>query len=208
MPNMVQSRPARPNAAAARPTDGRHERSRSSRAKIVAAMLDLVGAGDVQPSAAKVAEAAGVGLRTVFRHFDDMDSLYSEMSEAIEARILPILLKPFEAENWRDRIREMAERRTHVFEAILPYRISASLKRFQSAFLMQDYRRLLRMERNTIDAVLPPDILADAVRANMLYLALNFQSWRALRHDQELTEDNARAVYLRLVDSTLAEVCR
>ena len=44
-------------------TDGRRERSRSSRSKIVAAMLDLVGKGDVAPSAARVAEVAGVGLR-------------------------------------------------------------------------------------------------------------------------------------------------
>lgn len=201
MPTLVQPRPSR-----SRTTDGRHERSRSSRARIVGAMLDLVEAGDVQPSAAKVADAAGVGLRTVFRHFDDMDSLYREMSEAIEARVLPILLKPFAAEHWRDRIREMAARRTEVFEAILPYRISASLKRFQSSFLMQDYRRLLRIERSTIDAVLPPAVLADPVAANLLYLALNFQSWRSLRHDQELDADQARAIYLRMVDGVLSQI--
>lgn len=200
-------RPAKPAAACGpRAADGRHERSRSSRAKIVAAMLDLVGAGDVQPSAARVAETAGVGLRTVFRHFDDMDSLYREMSEAIEARVLPILLKPFAADNWRDRIREMAVRRTELFEAILPYRITASLKRFQSAFLMQDYRRLLRMERNTIDAVLPAAVLADPVQTNMLYVTLNFQSWRSLRQDMELEVEDARAVFAALVDATLARI--
>ncbi|PNB35794.1 TetR family transcriptional regulator, partial [Pseudomonas sp. FW305-130] len=36
-------------------------------------MLDLVGKGDIAPSAARVAETAGVGLRSVFRHFADMD---------------------------------------------------------------------------------------------------------------------------------------
>ena len=38
--------------ASTKATDGRFERSRSSRAKIVAAMLSLVADGDVQPSAA------------------------------------------------------------------------------------------------------------------------------------------------------------
>jgi AcrR family transcriptional regulator len=206
----LQSRPSEAQAAATTASepirDGRHARSKTSRAKIVAAMLDLVGAGDVQPSAARVAEAAGVGLRTVFRHFADMDSLYREMSEAIEAKVLPILLKPFAAEQWRERIREMALRRTELFEAILPYRISASLKRFQSTFLMQDYRRLLRMERNTIDAVLPPAVLADPVAANSLYLALNFQGWRALRHDQELPVEMARAVFLNQVEAVLSRI--
>jgi AcrR family transcriptional regulator len=201
--------PARQNKAIANGApmvDGRRERSKSSRAKIVAAMLDLVAAGDVQPSAAKVAETAGVGLRTVFRHFDDMDSLYSEMSEAIEATVLPIMLQPFLSANWRDRLREIAIRRAELFEMILPYRISASLKRFQSAFLMQDYRRMLRLERNTIEAILPEAIRNDPVQANLLYLTLNFQCWRSLRHDQELSVDNARAVFLRLVDAAIDQV--
>lgn len=199
-------RPRPALSAAPRGPDGRHERSKSSRARIVAAMLDLVGTGDVQPSAAKVAETAGVGLRTVFRHFDEMDSLYREMSEAIEARLLPIMMKPFAATHWRDRIREMAERRAQLFEMILPYRISASLKRFQSSFLMQDYRRLLRLERSTIDAALPPEVLADTTQVNMLYLALNFQSWRSLRHDMELDVAEARAVFVALVDAALARI--
>lgn len=71
-------------------TDGRRERSRSSRSKIVAALLDLVGKGDVSHSAAKVAEVAGVGLCSELRRFGDMDALYREMGEVIEARILPI----------------------------------------------------------------------------------------------------------------------
>lgn len=186
--------------------DGRHERSRSSRARIVKAMLDLVRDGDVQPSAAKVAEAAGVGLRTVFRHFDDMDSLYREMSEAVEAQVRPIMLQPFRTEHWRDRVRELAERRVEVFEAILPYRISASLKRFQSDFLMQDYRRMLQMERMPIEAVVPASVQADAVQINVLHLTLNFQCWRSLRHDHELAVADARVVMLRLVDAALAQI--
>jgi AcrR family transcriptional regulator len=207
MTTVLRAPPVRPSSSpTVREDDGRHARSKSSRAKIVAAMLDLVGAGDVQPSAAKVAEAAGVGLRTVFRHFDDMESLYREMSEAIEAKVLPLMVQPFASEGWRDRVREIAIRRVEVFEMILPYRISASLKRFQSSFLMEDYQRMLRLERNALEAVLPAALLADAVQANVLYLTLNFQCWRSLRHDQELSVAEARAVFLRLVDAALAQI--
>lgn len=190
--------------APARLPDGRHERSRSSRAKIVAAMLELVGAGDTQPSAARVALAAGVGLRTVFRHFDDMDSLYREMSQAIEARVLPILLTPFEAADWRDRVREMATRRIEIYEMIMPYRLSASIKRFQSSFLMSDYRRMVAIECGAVDAVLPPEMRACTVQTRMLYLALGFQAWRALRHDMDLDIDSARPVFVAGVEAVLA----
>ena len=43
------------------------------------------------PDAAEVAEKAGVSARTVFRHFEEMDSLYSEMTERLEAEIMPII---------------------------------------------------------------------------------------------------------------------
>lgn len=185
-------------------SDGRRERSRSSRARIVAAMLELVGRGDVSPSAARVAEVAGVGLRSVFRHFDDMDALYREMGDAIEARILPIVLEAPAGDSWKERLIDMADRRAKVFEAILPYRISANLKRFQSSYLMQDYRRMLRLESGMLEAQLPVTVRADAEGARGLNVILSFQTWRLLRHDQELPVDEARAVVRRLLDDALS----
>lgn len=183
--------------------DGRHERSRSSRAKIVAAMLDLVGKGDVAPSAARVAEVAGVGLRSVFRHFADMDALYREMSEVIEAKVFPIILQAPAGGNWKEQVFDIADRRAKVFETILPFRISANLKRFQSEFLMQDYKRVLRLERGTLEAHLPAIVHADTLGTRALIVILSFQTWRLLRHDQELPVEEARAVVRRLLEDAM-----
>lgn len=193
------------DATSALPIDGRRQRSHSSRAKIVKALLDLVEGGTISPSAAEVAETAGVGLRSVFRHFDDMDSLYREMSDGIEAKVLPMMLKPLEATDWKGRIRELTERRVSVFEAILPFRISASIKRHQSEFLMQSYKRMLRVERQGVEALLPEAVLADPAQANAVLAPLSFQTWRLLRHDQELPVAMARQVVLRLVEAVLAQ---
>jgi AcrR family transcriptional regulator len=184
--------------------DGRRERSRSSRSKIVAALLDLVGKGDVAPSAARVAEVAGVGLRSVFRHFDDMDELYREMGEVIEAQVMPIILQPPSGATWREKLFDIADRRAMVFETILPYRISGNLKRFQSPYLMQDYRRMLRLESDTIESYLPVMVKADVVGTHGLNVILSFQTWRLLRHDQELTVDEAKAVVRRLLGDAMA----
>jgi AcrR family transcriptional regulator len=186
--------------------DGRRERSRSSRSKIVAAMLDLVGSGDVSPSAARVAEVAGVGLRSVFRHFDDMEALYREMGEVIEARVLPIILQPPMGATWRDKLLDIADRRAVVFETILPYRISANLKRFQSPYLMQDYRRMLQLESETIEAYLPASAKADVAGTRGLNVILSFQTWRLLRHDQLLPVPDAKAVVRRLLSDAMARI--
>ena len=183
--------------------DGRRARSRSSRSKIVEAMLHLVGNGDVAPSAARVADIAGVGLRTVFRHFDDMDALYREMSVVIEERVSPIIAQPLKGSNWKAKMSEIADRRAVVFETILPYRISANLKRFQSSYLMQDYQRLLKAEADGIEALLPDSVKYDTVGMRGLNVILSFQTWRLLRHDQGLSTDDARHVIKRLLTDAL-----
>lgn len=190
----------------AREADGRRERSRSSRARIVAAMLDLVGSGDPSPSAARVAELAGVGLRSVFRHFEDMDALYREMCDVIEAKVVPIILEVPIGEGWKERMLYTAGKRARVFETILPYRISASLKRFQSEYLMQDHKRLRRLESTTIDAQLPPSVRADKLGAKSIDVILSFQTWCHLRHDQELEADEARAMINRLLEDAMARL--
>ncbi len=193
-------RPIDPNS------DGRFARSRATRDKIVGALLDLVRDGDVSPSAARVAETAGVGLRTVFRHFDEMDTLYRAMAEAIERQVMPLMLKPFVTETWRDRLRELVDRRIEIYEAIMPYRISASIKRFQSAFLMQGYQRQLELERTSLHAILPQAVIGDAASASAIEVATSFQCWRRLRHDQGLAIAPARAAILALVEAMLARI--
>lgn len=203
---MAASKPSPAARKQAPLADGRRERSRSSRSKIVAALLDLVGKGDVSPSAARVAEEAGVGLRSVFRHFEDMDALYREMGEVIEARVLPILLQPPTGESWKDKMFDLAERRAKVFETIMPFRISANLRRFESSYLMHDYRRMLRFESESIEAHLPQSVRTDAVASGGLNVILSFQTWRLLRHDQELPVEAAKAVVRRLLGAALAEL--
>jgi AcrR family transcriptional regulator len=55
--------------------DGRRARREQNADAVVEAMLDLLGEGNLNPSAAAVAERSGVSLRSVFRYFDDMDAL-------------------------------------------------------------------------------------------------------------------------------------
>ena len=185
-------------------SDGRRARSRSSRRRIVAAMVELIEGGDLMPSAARVAEEAGVGLRTVFRHFDDMDTLYAELSANVAARVMPIATAPYAGADWRADVRELTRRRARVFEVMLPFRLAANVKRYQSAFLTAEYGRVVTIERELVLRLLPDGIKADRTRVEALIAALSFQTWRALRHDQNLTAEDAGAVTAHMVAALLA----
>ena len=66
-------------------SDGRVNRSVATRKKIVNAVTELVYEGFLSPTAEQVSQRANIGLRTVFRHFDDMNSLYSEIIGDLKA---------------------------------------------------------------------------------------------------------------------------
>jgi len=57
--------------------DGRRERGARNKEAVVSALLELYSQGEAQPSAARIAEMAGVSERSVFRYFDDMEDLAS-----------------------------------------------------------------------------------------------------------------------------------
>ncbi|MEO0591403.1 MAG: TetR/AcrR family transcriptional regulator, partial [Pseudomonadota bacterium] len=122
-------------------SDGRRERSLASRRKILEAMVDLVAAGDPNPSAAAVAEKAGVGLRSVFRHFQDKDSILREIDDRLVETYQPILSAPYDVEGWQERLFELIERRCAVNEVVVVFRLSSILGRYRSPFVVEKSRQ-------------------------------------------------------------------
>ena len=73
-------------------SDGRVRRSQRSGQAIVGALFELIGEGLLEPTAQQVAARARVGLRTVFRRFSDMESLFAEMDARLQAEAVPLLI--------------------------------------------------------------------------------------------------------------------
>ena len=67
--------------------DGRTARAVRTREAIVDACIALVDEGDVRPTALKVAERAGVSVRSVFQHFDDLEGLYAAIANRLVDRL-------------------------------------------------------------------------------------------------------------------------
>jgi AcrR family transcriptional regulator len=172
--------------------DGRIIRRHNNRRRIVAAMLELVRAGAISPNAEEVAERAGVGLRTVFRHFDDMDSLYREMAEAMRNELQPIVAAPFESRGWQERLGEIIERRAHLFERAMPFKNAADVHRHRSVFLRKDYATIRSAERAALEAALPAALKNEKTFFEALDHALSFATWQHLRRDQKLSPADAR----------------
>jgi AcrR family transcriptional regulator len=177
--------------------DGRRQRSATSRRRIVDAMIDLVRAGNLSPSAEAVSRHANVSLRTVFRHFDDMDSLYREMASVIEAEVAPISQAPIPDGPWPLVLDELISRRARVFERIMPFKLAGNMRRHQSSVLQAQQSGLIALQRQVLRELVPAPFHADTSLFEALDLLLCFESWHRLRTDQSLSVPKAQAV-LRL----------
>ena len=69
-------------------------RTERTRQAIIEAYTDLLGEGDHSPSAQAVAARAGVGLRTVYNQFADIETVRAEAGAAVYERLQPLLLQP------------------------------------------------------------------------------------------------------------------
>lgn len=179
--------------------DGRRQRADANRRRIACAMLDLVREGDITPSADLVAERAGVGRRTVFRLFSDMEGVYREMHAVMVEKLAPTFNAPFKGGSWRARLDEIIDRRGKMFEEMLPVKAASDAHRHRSAFLQKEHSKLTKLQRETLAAVLPESIARDAERVDALDLTLSFEAWRRLRHEQKLSPKQAAAVWRTMV---------
>lgn len=167
-------------------------------------MIALAEEDEIAPSADLVAQRAGVGRRTVFRLFEDMESLYREMHEAMHSRIDYIRAMPIEGETWRARLDCLLERRVKLFEEILPLKVASDAHRHRSPFLQEAHAETTRTLRQMLQFVLPKAVKDDADLLEALDAILSIDVWRKLRRDQKLTQKNAARVLKRLVDAALA----
>lgn len=178
--------------------DGRRLRSAASRRRIVEAMRDLVREGSVSPRAEEVAARAEVGLRSVFRHFDDMESLYREISELILVEVRPMFLLPPPSGTVDEIVLEMIDRRTKLFERIMPFRAAADANAYRSAFLAGERSNMNTQFRDLMRNALPAGIRKDRTLFEALDATLSFDFWRRLRVDQHLSVAQAK----RTVEAT------
>jgi AcrR family transcriptional regulator len=173
--------------------DGRVQRGERNRGAIVEAMFELVGEGALQPTAEQVATRAGVGLRSVFRHFRDMESLYAALDGKLRREAEPIVGQGAARGGRAARAHALVQGRVRLFERIAPYKRSANLSRQRSPFLDAQHRSLVLALRDHLMRWLPELGKAPREVVDAIELATSFEAWDRLRGDQRLSAARSQA---------------
>jgi AcrR family transcriptional regulator len=189
--------------------DGRRRRTERSKTAIAKALMEALRETGQPPTAEDIAVRAKVSRRSVFRLFEQMDDLYAEVIELIQAEVrarldgpgLPGLPLP-------ERITGFIGRLTALYEDVTPMRRHAERLRGKypiiDARLLQDNKDLARY----IEVLFGKNVKAKH-RAELtsivsaLELALSWQAWDTLRTTQGLSAGKAREVIRRIVSALI-----
>ena len=87
---------------------------------MVDALIDLIYEGDLRPPAAQVASRAGVSLRSVYQHFDDLETLFRVAGERHRQRVAHLEPLPELPADIRPRVAAYVAYRARLMEAVSP----------------------------------------------------------------------------------------
>jgi AcrR family transcriptional regulator len=190
--------------------DGRTARSARTREAVVTAVLELVRAGDLRPTAKEIAARAGISLRSVYVHFDDLDDLFAAAG-ARQAEEVAHLLYPVDAElPLPARIDEVVTQRSALWEALAPVRHAALVWSSTSFALRDSAQRMTRRAARDIARVFADQLEhQDPDRREVLVEALHVASsagaWDVLRNERGLSVETAERVVTTALTTLLED---
>ena len=178
-----------PNTPTLAKVDGRRLRSDRSRQVIVESMLYLIEQGNLTPTAQQVANHAKVGIRSVFRHFEDMEAIF-KTADDLWRKGLDENLQTLDAQlPLAERIQQVAEQQGTSYENNNNILKSTATRRWKSAFLQQNYAIIQTKIRTDILRSLPEIEQLSNNKKEAILGILSFEYWDRLRDHQALSAE-------------------
>jgi TetR/AcrR family transcriptional regulator of autoinduction and epiphytic fitness len=190
------------------PIDGRTARSVRTRKAIVAACIELIEEGDLEPTAPRVAERAGVSVRSVFQHFDDLEGLFAAVGDRVLENLLGLVMHVDPTIDFERRVPIVVRQRSALLEALSPIRRAVAVNAWDSQEVSNRLalgHAYLRLE---VESAFARELLAaGAERSEVLDAldtVLSWSTWEQLRTTVGLDPAAAEAVVERLCRGALA----
>ena len=175
------------DVAVAKKPDGRLLRTERSRQLIIEALHELINEGILVPTAQNVADRAGVGIRTVFRHFADMETLFATMDVQLRQSYEGLFIGGDRDGTLEERILHATERRAAAYEKQSCLMRSTRSQMWRSPVLQKHYARNQRGLRKDLLDWLPEIGSLNAVRREAVDTITSFETWDRLRSQQGLS---------------------
>jgi AcrR family transcriptional regulator len=189
--------------------DGRTLRRLRNEQKAVDAFLELLNEGHGRPTAQQVAERSGVSLRSIFRLFDDVDTLNAAAIANQSDRIAQLQPQIPASGPVDARIDAVVDQMANVYETVANVRRFAVHVAATSPAIAKGIGRHRRLTRSQVRETFRPELDAlDASDrtevADALEAVTSWETWDGLRAGQGQSVAAAKRVVRRLLAGLIA----
>jgi AcrR family transcriptional regulator len=168
-------------------SDGRRQRTERSRSAIINAALELIEEGVLIATAQQITDRANVGIRTFFRHFEDMGALAQAVDESIRGQYEAAMLDADRSGTLEERILHAVERHADVYEQNYNIILATTAQRWRLEILQQNYARVQKGLRKDLDNWLPELKTIASSQREAIDAIASFEMWHRLREHQGLS---------------------
>ena len=184
--------------------DGRRLRSERSRKAMIDAALELIEEGNFAPTAKQISECAGVGIRSFFRQFEDMDQFFAAVDEHTVGSFWESFLHEGDREGvLTERLDSIVATYAKAFEEHRSLLLATKSLRWSSRVLKENYERYQQISRANKERWLPEISKLPSDERELADAYLSLEMWHRLRDIQGLSCSAAQALVLKAVTRLL-----
>ena len=191
------------NETAAVP-DGRRLRTERSRQAIIEASLKLIAEGTLVPTAQLIADRAEVGIRSFFRHFPDMEALFSAVDDYGREATEALFIGGDRDGTLQERLVHAIERHADGYENQTSIILSTAAQRWRYEGLRKNYARYQRGLRKDLDDWLPELKSLSRDQREAVDGVASFEMWHRLREHQGQSKKHAIEIVVGIIHNLLA----
>ena len=181
-------------------SDGRRQRTERSRKAMIDAALALIQDGNFAPTAREISERAGVGIRSFFRQFEDMDSLFLAVDAQISESVVDSFLNRGEREGTvKERLESLVTTYTDAFERHRNLLVATKSLRWRSKVLKENYARYQELSLKNKETWIPEFKSLSPQDRHLADAYLSFEMWHRIREIQEMSLLDARSLILTML---------
>ena len=185
-------------------SDGRRQRSERSQTAIIDAALALMHEGTLVPTAQQIADRAGVGIRSFFRHFADMDSLFLAADDMLLSSYEALFEVDDRAGALASRVARAVDLYGNAFDKLRPIILCTQAQLWRSPKLRENYAWHQKRLRKELELWLPEVSAMPKDLREALHAVASFDMWHRLREHQGLSPKASTDIISSLVMDLIA----
>tara|TARA_B100000614_G_scaffold119087_1_gene106775 strand:+ start:302 stop:904 length:603 start_codon:yes stop_codon:yes gene_type:complete len=188
-------------------SDGRFARSQKTKDAIVKALLKLLNDTPF-PTAEQVARESKIGLRTVYRQFKDIESIYLSLHEECLYSLNKMFANEIDvSKSFQERVNFAVSERLAIYSEYETLFISTISNAARLPILVDQVAASYQIMRKRFIKIVPEIKNLSTIKSDLLFTRILFPTWfsltNVLKHDQKTIIDELSIDLIEYIKSNI-----